>query len=102
MQQIKKMGNIKDLIARALAAQIAGVLASLRAVEDLDRALATHKSTGVAIGLLMERHQLTETAALAVLQQRSSHANVKLTDIAARMATEANAAGLELPPAAHC
>lgn len=90
------------LIARALAAQAADSLASLTEIENLQRALATRKTIGIAIGLLMERHQLTEKAAFAVLRRRSSYANVKLRDIAAQLVGESDDTGLELRPAAIC
>ena len=50
------------LIAKALAAQVAGALASFREIENLHAAMATRQTIGVAIGLLMAQHQLTETA----------------------------------------
>ena len=90
------------LIAQALAVQIAGALASLLEIENLHRAVATRKTIGMAIGLLMAQYELTEAAAFAVLQRRSSHANVKLRDIAAQMVAEHCAAGLDLPSAATC
>lgn len=89
------------LMARAFAAQIAGTLASRREIENLHRALATRKTIGVALGMLMGQYDLTEEAAFAVLRRRSSHSNVKLRVVAERMVAERSTAGLDLPSVAH-
>ena len=90
------------MIANALAAQVAAALANFRQIEDLHNALATRTTIGVAVGLLMAQYELTEAAAFAVLRRRSSHANVKLRDIAAQFVAEYDATGRELPSAAIC
>jgi AmiR/NasT family two-component response regulator len=90
------------LIAEALAAQAAGALASRREIEDLQRALVTRSTTRTAVGLLMARHQLNETAALAVLERRASQAGVPLHEVAQDLVDEADAVGCELPGQAIC
>lgn len=82
------------LIAEALAAQVAGVLDTFREIENLHRALATRRTIGIAVGLLMAEYQLSESAAFAVLERRSSHTNARVRDIAARMVADGNAAGV--------
>jgi len=89
-------------VAEAIAAQIAGSLAGFREIENLQRALATRRTVGAAIGMLMAQYKLTETAAFAVLERRATFASVNVGDIAAQMVAEGNVAGLELPPAATC
>lgn len=91
-----------SLIAQAIAAQIAAALANLRTIENLHNALATRTIIGQATGLLMAQYELSETAAFALLRRRSSHANVKLRDIAAQIVAERSGTGRELPSAAIC
>lgn len=49
---------------------------------SLERALATNRRIGIAIGILMCRHQLTADQAIAVLKTHSQHRNVKLRELA--------------------
>ena len=58
-------------------------------VSDLREALRARKAIGQAIGLLMERYELTEDRAFAFLTRLSSHRNVKLRQVAAEMVAEA-------------
>lgn len=82
------------LIAGALAAQVAVVLDGCREIENLQRALATRKTIGMAIGLLMTQYRLREESAFAVLRRRSSHTSSPVREIAARIVTEGSAASL--------
>jgi tetrahydromethanopterin S-methyltransferase subunit F len=50
--------------------------------DHLERALASNRRIGIAIGILMAVRQLTEEEAFRVLQQASSRRNTKLRDIA--------------------
>ena len=55
--------------------------ARIRSAEDkaagLERALASNRRIGIAIGILMCRHQLTEDQATATLMTHSQHHNIK-------------------------
>lgn len=60
--------------------------ARVRSAEDkaagLEHALASNRRIGMAVGILMCRHQLTEDQAIAVLKTHSQHCNVKLRELA--------------------
>jgi AmiR/NasT family two-component response regulator len=77
----------------AVAAHRFDVLAELeelqervRSAEDkaanLECALATNRRIGIAIGILMCRHQLTADQAIATLKTHSQHRNLKLRELA--------------------
>jgi AmiR/NasT family two-component response regulator len=58
-------------------------LAAARAdVAELQRALATSRQIGMAMGILMERHRLTPEQAFDRLRDLSQRRNVKLRDLA--------------------
>ena len=57
------------------------ILASDRA-RNLERALVTNREIGVAIGVLMHEHRLTQAQAFDVLRAASQDSNRKLADIA--------------------
>jgi hypothetical protein len=50
--------------------------------EDLNRALHTSREIGVAVGILMTRHQLSRDQAFDLLRVASQHQNRKLRDVA--------------------
>ena len=50
--------------------------------EHLKRAVLSNRRIGMAMGILMERHRLTEEQAFDQLRDLSQHANVKLRDLA--------------------
>jgi AmiR/NasT family two-component response regulator len=50
--------------------------------QHLEIALASSRQIGTAMGILMERHRLTEEQAFDQLRGMSSRRNVKLRDIA--------------------
>ena len=60
-------------------------------IATLNEALRTRTTIGEAIGLLMHEKTLTADAAFAHLVEVSSHTNVKIREIAARMVDEAGA-----------
>ena len=61
-------------------------LAEARAtIEHLERALQTNRRIGMAMGILMERHQLTADAAFATLTRLSHTANRKLAELAGEL-----------------
>ena len=89
--------EVLDAIARAheelLEQEEAG--AALRASEEeiqgLKEALRTRTTIGQAVGLLMCESTITAEAAFSRLVEMSSHSNVKLREVAARLVEEANA-----------
>jgi AmiR/NasT family two-component response regulator len=58
--------------------------------ENLYTALGTRKVIGQALGIVMERYDLTEDRAFEYLARVSQHRNVKLRDTAAEMANQRN------------
>ena len=58
--------------------------------EALERALQSSRQIGIAIGIVMERHRLTEEAALEQLKVISQHQNRKLRDIATEIGRTGN------------
>lgn len=71
-----------------LASHAAVALAGARTVDQLEHALETRHAIGEAMGILRERHGLSEEDAFAVLRRLSQHHNVKLRDVAQRVRTE--------------
>jgi AmiR/NasT family two-component response regulator len=64
---------------RHARADLAGARAD---VAELQRALATSRQIGMAMGILMERHRLTPEQAFDRLRDLSQRRNVKLRDLA--------------------
>jgi AmiR/NasT family two-component response regulator len=54
-------------------------------LEQLQEALQTSRTIGIAVGIVAERHGLTPDAAFAFLSRASQTTNVKLRDLAAMM-----------------
>jgi hypothetical protein len=69
------------LLATHAAAVVAAHTNQERA-EDLQRALETSRRIGIAIGVLMAHHQLTQTQAFDLLRVASQSTNRKIRDIA--------------------
>ncbi|NEA47967.1 GAF and ANTAR domain-containing protein [Streptomyces sp. SID10815] len=65
-----------------LASHAAVAVSSARTVDQLEHALETRHAIGEAMGILRERHRLSEDDAFAVLRRISQHHNVKLRDVA--------------------
>lgn len=55
--------------------------------EHLSRAIESHQFVGQAIGILVERHRLTSSAAFERLRTASQNKNLKLRDVAERVIT---------------
>jgi hypothetical protein len=70
-----------------------------REVDGLKTALGTPTLIGKAIGLIIEREGVNETEAFEMLKTMSQHTNVRLRDMAARLAEEAQPAGRQEPDA---
>jgi transcriptional regulator with GAF, ATPase, and Fis domain len=69
----------------ALAAHISVAVRAAQQIETLSEAIDTRGTIARAQGILMERFDLEEPAAFAVLVRLSSHLNRKLRDIAAEI-----------------
>jgi hypothetical protein len=74
-----------------LAAHAAIALGNARERENLNQALHSRKVIGQAVGILMERYEMNEDRAFAFLVRASSHANIKLRDVAQELVNRANA-----------
>ena len=77
--------------AEVFAAQAAVALGHVQQVEHLNQALQTRQQIGTAIGIVMERYKLDPPGAFSFLSRLSSHANVKLREVAARIVEDATA-----------
>ena len=73
------------VLATQASLLVTAMLARDRAT-NLVRALESNREIGVAMGILMQRHQLTREQAFAVLRAASQDSNRKLVDIAAEVA----------------
>ena len=71
-----------DSFAALFSHQAAVAIAYAREVHNLGEAVRTRKTIGQAIGIVMERYQLTEERAFAFLTRLSQHRNVKLRLVA--------------------
>jgi hypothetical protein len=91
----RRAGAFADLDSlRDLFVHQAGVaVAYAHEVRDLNEALETRRTIGQAIGILMERYELTEERAFAFLTRLSSHRNVKLRLVAQELVVEAQQRG---------
>lgn len=65
-----------------LASHAAVALSSARNADQLHQALNTRHTIGQAIGIVIERHKLSEDEAFNTLRRLSQERNVKLRDIA--------------------
>jgi hypothetical protein len=71
-----------------LASHAAVALADARTIDQLEHAMQTRHAIGEAMGILMERHRLSEDDAFNVLRRISQHHNIKLRDVAQRVRTQ--------------
>lgn len=58
-------------------------------IAELERALVSSRTIGIAVGILAERHGLSPDHAFELLVQASQHGNRKVRDIAAEMVAQA-------------
>ncbi|WP_457254285.1 ANTAR domain-containing protein [Pedococcus sp. P5_B7] len=77
-------------LARLFASHAAIALGHAHERRNLNEAIQTRKIIGEAIGILMERHAMNEDRAFAFLVRASSHANLKLRDVAQELVDERN------------
>jgi AmiR/NasT family two-component response regulator len=68
-----------------------------QAVDGLKVALGTRTIIGKALGVIMEREGVNETEAFEMLKRMSQHTNVKLRDVAVRVAKDPQPEGAEEP-----
>jgi GAF domain-containing protein len=74
-----------ELTAVAYATHAAIALANAELESNLRTGLATREEIGRAVGILMERHRITASAAFDMLVVASQHSHRKLRDVAAWM-----------------
>lgn len=87
----------RQRLATLLAAHAALALGRARHEEELNAALATRKTIGQALGILMERHDLDEDRAFQLLVRVSQTSKVKLRDIAENLVQERNGGSARRP-----
>ncbi|SDY82209.1 ANTAR domain-containing protein [Modestobacter sp. DSM 44400] len=91
------------MVSDDAAAELAQSRRELAAVTDqvrqLETALVSSRQIGMAMGILMKRHQLTEEQAFDQLRDVSSRRNVKLRDVAIEVVRGAHGEGGAAPPA---
>jgi hypothetical protein len=75
------LGSRRPAVADAAALRRRLVVAERKA-DGLEVALASNRRIGMAIGILMSRHRLTEVQAFDLLRQYSNRRNVKLAVVA--------------------
>jgi AmiR/NasT family two-component response regulator len=73
------------------------LLALEQEVDGLKTALGTRTVIGKAIGIVIEREGVNRMEAFEILEVMSQHSNVKLRDVAARLAKDAQPGGSEEP-----
>ena len=71
-----------ETVAEELARSRHELAAAIHQVQHLEAALASSRAIGMAMGILMARHRLTEDQAFDQLRGMSSRRNVKLRDVA--------------------
>jgi GAF domain-containing protein len=69
-------------VAHILARHAAVAVATARQEQTMAKAVDARKLVGIAMGILMERFDLTEDQAFAVLKRYSQDTNTKLRDVA--------------------
>ena len=72
-------------VAEVFAAHAAVALGHAREVDQLHQALQSSRTIGTAIGIVMERYHLDRDRAFGFLTRASSHSNLKVRDVAARI-----------------
>jgi hypothetical protein len=75
-------------VAEHFAVQAGSALGHVQAAEQLNTAIGTRTTIGMAIGLLMERHDLTKDAAFSYLLRISSTTNRKIREVAQELVQE--------------
>ena len=88
-------GAFEDLgvLEQLFAHQSAMALDYARQIDQLQEAVKSRQMIGQAVGLVMERYDLNEASAFAVLTRLSSERNVKLRLVAAEILAEKDREG---------
>ena len=73
------------ITAQIYAAHAGAAIAAANRHDNLQTAMQSRHTIGVAQGLLMQRYGITESAAFQVLSRQSQEANIKLRDVARRV-----------------
>ncbi|MEU0217666.1 GAF and ANTAR domain-containing protein [Streptomyces sp. NPDC006265] len=84
----RRPGTFTEDIATAgwlLASHAAVALADARTIDQLEHALETRHAIGEAMGILRERHGMSDEEAFSVLRNISQNHNIKLRDVAQRI-----------------
>jgi GAF domain-containing protein len=81
-QAVERASLLADHVAIAIEAET-----SANRAESMSAGLQSNRVIGVALGILMERHQLTPDEAFAMLRRASSYQNRKLALIAEDLVT---------------
>jgi PAS domain S-box-containing protein len=79
---------VADLLAQAFALAVDRVLLAQQAEHrelNLQQAVESHRLVGQAIGILVERHRLSPSAAFGRLRTASQNRNLKLREVARRV-----------------
>jgi AmiR/NasT family two-component response regulator len=76
---------VSDDPAETLEAALRDLAAASSLAEHLQLAVVSNRRIGMAMGILMERHRLTEDQAFERLRDLSQRRNVKLRDLAEQM-----------------
>ena len=88
--QVGAFADLDDL-GELFVHQAGTAIAYAQEVDDLRAALEARRTIGQAIGILMERYELTDERAFAFLTRLSSHRNVKLRRVAQEVVEETGA-----------
>lgn len=78
-------GPDEEAVAHILARHASVAVSSARREANLAQAVDARKLVGVAMGILMERYDLSEDQAFAVLRRYSQDTNTKLRDVAQQL-----------------
>lgn len=74
-----------ETVGTVLAAHAAAAILASREGDQLQSALTTRDRIGQAKGIIMERYQIDDVRAFAMLRQLSQDTNTKLVDVAQRV-----------------
>lgn len=91
----RDVGSFGDMsmVAQLFVHQSAVALDYAREIENLQQAMRTRQLIGRAVGIAMERYQLTEERAFAFLARVSQTRNVKLRAVAEELVAEVEQRG---------
>lgn len=81
-------GQRTEQVGWLLAAHASVAFASARHEAQLREAMGTRQEIGEAVGIVMERHELTKEQAFDLLRSRSQERNVRLRDLAHHVVEE--------------